>query len=797
MSKTSTKKITKKRLVLLDAHAIIHRAYHALPDFASSDGTPTGALYGVSTMLLRIITDLKPDYLIACFDLPEKTFRHEVYEGYKGTRKKSDDALISQIDKSREIFSAFGVPIYAVPGFEADDLLGTFVELTKKEKDLEVVIASGDMDTLQLVEGDRVSVYTLKKGLTDTVLYTEKSVTERFGFPPTLIPDYKGLRGDPSDNIIGIAGIGEKTATTLITTFGTIEQIYKALKKDESKFKEVKITDRIIGLLKDGEEEALFSKTLATIRRDAPIELSIADAEWKNHIKRESTEATLMKYEFKSLLNRVKNIFGEHTDNYDNKIEDKPEEVVDQKVFREAQILAGLIVADGTLPDLSGIYRMTNTEKLEDAVVVLKKDIENHELSYVANHIEIPLIPIVKQMEDNGILIDVEYLEKLQKQYHAEVDILTDQIYEEVGHEFNINSPKQLGEVLFDELKLGEGTKLKKSEGGARTTRESELVKYKDAHPIIPLILQYREYTKLLSTYIDTLPTLVDGENRIHALWNQLGAATGRFSSERPNLQNIPTKTELGKNIRRAFVAKNGFKLVSFDYSQIELRIAAILSGDEYLAKVFQEQRDVHAAVSSRVFGVPENEVTADMRRQAKVINFGILYGMGVNALKENLGTDRKTAEIFYDNYFKEFPSIRGYLDGVKDFAKRLGYTTTLFGRRRYFPMLRSPLPFIRATGERMAINAPIQGTNADIMKLGMIKINKFLEENNLSSEVKIVLQVHDELVYEISENILDEIIPKIENILIDIIPIEFLENRVKVPLRVGVAFSSDWGSMK
>ncbi len=794
MSKTST----KKRLVLLDAHAIIHRAYHALPDFASSDGAPTGALYGVSTMLLRIISDLKPDYLIACFDLPEKTFRHEVYEGYKGTRKKSDDALISQIDKSREIFSAFGVPIYAVPGFEADDLLGTFAELTKKEKDLDVIIASGDMDTLQLVEGDRVSVYTLKKGLTDTVLYTEKSVTERFGFPPTLIPDYKGLRGDPSDNIIGIAGIGEKTATILITTFGSVEEIYKALKKDESKFKEVKITDRIIGLLKDGEEEALFSKTLATIRRDAPITLDLSCAEWKNHIKKESTEATLIKYEFKSLLNRVKNIFGEHTDNYDNKEQDqKEEEKVDPKLFHEAQIMGGLISADGTLPDLSGIYRMTNTEKLEDAVIVLKKDIENHELSYVANHIEIPLIPIVKQMEDNGILVDVKYLEKLQKQYHAEVDILTGQIYKEVGHEFNINSPKQLGEVLFDELKLGEGTKLKKSEGGARTTRESELVKYKDAHPIIPLILQYREYAKLLSTYIDTLPTLVDGENRIHALWNQLGAATGRFSSERPNLQNIPTKTELGKNIRRAFIAKSGFKLVSFDYSQIELRIAAILSGDEYLAKVFQEKRDVHAAVSSRVFGVPESEVTGDMRRQAKVINFGILYGMGVNALKENLGTDRKTAEVFYDNYFKEFPSIRGYLDGVKDFAKRLGYTTTLFGRRRYFPMLRSPLPFIRATGERMAINAPIQGTNADIMKLGMIRINDFVKKSKLQDSVKIVLQVHDELIYEIKEDVLEDVVKNIEEILIDIIPKEFLEGKVVVPLSVGVAISSDWGSMK
>lgn len=798
-SKTSTKKETgkKQKLVLLDTHAIIHRAYHALPDFASSNGTPTGALYGLSTMLMKIISDIQPNYIVACYDLPQKTFRHEAYDDYKGGRKKTDDALIEQLKQSRRIFEAFSIPMYDMPGFEADDMLGTIVEKLKNNKEIEIVIASGDMDTLQLVSGKKVQVYTLKKGISDTIVYDEDGVVERFGFSPLLLPDYKGLRGDPSDNIIGIAGIGEKTATTLISSFGSIENIYKKLKKDEQAFLDVGITKRIIGLLKEGEEEALFSKTLATIRRDAPIDFVVPAVLWKEALSLDNIEALFRELEFKNLFDRLQRLVSGEKGIATPKETSKEEvEIIDELEFKKISIATWLLNSELTNPDIKDIVHFSGAKNFTEARGIILKQLAENKLLYVYENIELPLIPILKRMEERGILLDTLYLKKLSEKHHKELEALEKKIWNHAGEEFNINSPKQLGDILFDKMALTVKG-LKKSEKGARSTRISELEKLQGLHPIIDEIMGYRELQKMLSTYIDPLPLLADREGRIHTTFVQSGTTTGRFSSQNPNLQNIPIRSELGRNIRCAFVAAPRHKFVSLDYSQIELRVAALMSGDDYLIKVFNEKGDIHSAVASRVFGVPENEVTSDMRRKAKVINFGIIYGMGVTALKDNLKTTRAEAQEFYDNYFRQFPRIHDYLEEVKMFAKKHGYTETIFGRRRYFPAIASHVQFIRAMAERMATNAPLQGTAADIIKISIRRAEAELEKAGLSDKAHLLLQVHDELVYEIEEDVVEKASKIIKDAMEYGIPEEYLNNRQYVAFEVHVSVKDNWGDMK
>lgn len=807
--------IKKQKLVLLDAHAIIHRAYHALPEFMNSRGEPTGAIYGLATMLFKIITELTPDYIVACYDLPKKTFRHEAYEGYKAGRAKAEEALIAQLISSRDFFKALSIPIYEKEGFEADDLLGTIAEqLNGKSKEIEIIIASGDMDTLQLVRGDDVVVYTLKKGINDTILYNEKKVFDRFGFTPKSLPDYKGLRGDPSDNIIGIKGIGEKTATSLISKYRTIEDMYKVLDRGGDELKDLGVSERIINLLKEGKEEAMFSKTLATIRIDAPIEFSLPKDVWRNTVDKEQVAAFFREMEFKSLQARFLGLFDKDINNKKNQESEEKEEknneddVNDEKV-EKAKIAFWLLNSERTNPTLDDVIHYKNSTSLDDALSKLEDDIKKENLSYIYEDVEVPIIGIIDEMEKNGVLVDKDYLKKLSKEYHKDLSNLEKEIWEYAGAEFNVNSPKQLSEILFN--KLGLSVKgIKKSAGGAISTRESELDKLKDLHPVVSKILEYRELQKLLSTYIDTIPDLVENDGRLHANFIQTGTTTGRFASNNPNLQNIPIKTERGKNIRNAFVARDNYVLASFDYSQIELRIAALLSQDEYFIRAFREGRDIHSAVAMKVFGVDEENVTYDMRRRAKVINFGILYGMGVNALKENLarpesGSDkrseeitRKDAQIFYDNYFAEFPTIARYLESIKDFAKKYGYTETLFGRKRYFPGIKSPIPYIRAMAERMATNAPIQGTaTADIIKIGMKRANDALIEAHLKDDAWLVLQIHDELIYEVKKEKIKEVVEIIEKAMVGVIPREFVEDRESVPLAVSVSYGSRWGDLK
>lgn len=779
--------------MLLDAHAILHRAYHALPDFTSPKGEPTGALYGVVAMLLKIIEELKPDYIAACFDLPKPTYRHEVYDGYKAGRPKTDDLLIAQIERSRDVFAACNIPVFENPGFEADDILGSIVEQVKSNKQLRTIIASGDMDTLQLVDGKRVMVYTLKKGINDTILYDEDAVKARFGFGPEHVPDYKGLRGDPSDNIPGIKGIGEKGATELIVKFGNIESLYKKLKNNERAVRGAGMRERTIELLRQGEEEAQFSKMLATIRRDAPIHFSLPATTWREGLDADKALMLFNELGFRTLSSRFQNLFGGTAIE-----EETPHASVNLREFKEAALALWLLNSDTTNPTLDDVLAYgrvsSGAMSFRDASDMLVRDVKAQKLERLYCEVELPLISVLERMEKSGIKIDTQYLAALSKKFHKELAAREEAIYVLAGTKFNINSPKQLGNVLYDTMGLKPKNQ-KRTATGQRSTREAELEKLKDQSPIIDEILRYRELQKLTSTYVDTIPGMVGADGRLHTTFLQAGTTTGRMSSENPNIQNIPVRTEEGRAIRRSFVAEEGFTLVSIDYSQIELRIAAILSGDERLREIFINGEDVHRGVAARVFGVPETEVTADMRRRAKVINFGILYGMGVNALRANLGesTSREEAQEFLNAYFNTFTRLAEYLEETKREARTKGYTETLFGRRRYFPGMNSGAPMIRAQAERMAINAPVQGTAADLIRIAMVHIDSFIQEQGWENDVRMLLQVHDELVFEVRNNKTAHVVPHLIHLMESVLDVEATSG---VPILVEAKTGKNWEEM-
>lgn len=784
--KSKTKK-DKKRLVLLDSHAILHRAYHALPDFASPTGEPTGALYGLVAMLLKIINDLKPEYIVAAFDLPKPTYRHEAYKEYKAKRPELDEDLSKQIERSRDVLEAFAIPIYQKEGFEADDILGTIVE-NLADSDVDVVIASGDMDTLQLVDDERVRVFTLRKGIQDTILYAENDVVDRFGFGPELLPDYKGLRGDPSDNIPGIKGIGEKTATTLVTTFGGLEALYAKLKKSPKAFQKAGLTPRIITLLEEGKEEAEFSKLLATIRRDAPINFSLPKKPWREELDGAKVETLFVELGFRTLLSRFKEQFGVVGESPQAPLIAETMSQEDRQVLRVA---LWVVNSDMTNPNDEDVLAYTNTHTLADAEKKIFAELREKGLVSVFEQIEKPLIPIVAEMTRRGVALDVPYLNDLSETYHRELRALEQKIWNRAGEHFNINSPKQLADVLYEKLGLSGA---KKTPTGQRSTREDELLKMKDTHPIIKEILEYRELQKLLSTYIDAFVKILGEDGRLHATFVQTGAATGRMSSQNPNLQNIPIRTELGRAVRGAFVAQKGFSLVACDYSQIELRIAAILSGDSKMVETFVSGGDIHTRVAAEIFDVSEKEVTPDMRRTAKVINFGIIYGMGSNALAHTADMPRSEAQEYLAEYQKTFTGLTRYIETERQETRARGFTETLFGRRRYLPGITSSLPYIRAEAERQAINAPIQGTSADIIKLAMSALDVYLKEKGYQDDVRLVLQIHDELVYEVRDERIDMIVPEIREKMEEAIAGK--ETR-GVPIVVDAAVGKRWSDMK
>jgi len=797
--KTETSSDKKRsRLVLLDTHAILHRAYHALPDFSSSKGEPTGALYGLILMLLKINETLKPDYLIATRDLPGKTVRHEVFEAYKAKRMKADDELVAQLERAPKIFEAFGIPMYQHPGYEADDMLGTIVKELSRRRDIDVIIATGDMDTLQLVDDKRVRVFTLRKGLSDTVMYDDEAVRERFGFGPEHITDYKALRGDPSDNIPGVRGIGEKTATELVKEFGTIEELYKTLAKDPAAVEKRGVKPRIVQLLLEHKADAAFSKQLATIHPDVPIDFKLPTQHWHLADHAGTIGPALDELEFRSLKERLRPMLGDENQGRSLESPEGPTLVsagIDPVILQETSIALWLLRSDLTNPSLDDILNYAQTNDFDEAREKIFTELrQTGRLTSVFESIEKPLMPIVRRMNECGIYLDTKYLAGLEREYSKGLAELAGRIYTHAGREFNINSPKQLGDVLYDELKINP-VRQKKTAGGARTTREEELAKLAPLHPIIGDVLACRELQKLLSTYIEKMPKLVAKDGRLHAEFLQAGTTTGRMSSQNPNLQNIPIKSEYGRRIREAFAAPKGFSIVTIDYSQIELRIAAGLSGDKKLVEIFQRGGDAHTAVAAEVFGVPPEHVDYEMRRRAKVINFGILYGMGVNALRANLGADvgRDEAAKFLDDYFKQFSGLARYIEKTKAEAARQGFTETLYGRRRYFPGFKSALPNLRAQAERMAINAPMQGTQSDIIKRAMVEADELIEKNGWREKVKLLMQVHDELVYEVEDKHAEEIARELRDIMENVADPKLLSG---VPIVAEISIGKNWGNV-
>lgn len=807
-----------KTLLLLDSHAIIHRAYHAVPNLQNSKGVPTGALFGIINMLFGILERFKPDAIIACYDLPHPTYRHEVYEGYKGTRKESDTALVAQIISSRKIFEALCIPMFDKPGFEADDILGTIVERSVKEfPEYRIIIASGDMDTMQLVSKNDVIVYTLRKGITDTVTYNEEAVNLKYGFGPLQLIDFKGLRGDASDNIIGVPGVGEKTATTIIQEFGNIETLYKYLEeikvfsKVDVRLKKAGISERFFGILTEHKDDAIFSKALATIRRDAPIDLDFEQIKpWYECVNPKAFDDLIDEYELKSIRGKLDKVIQIQTGHKPVKVVDDIwhelvaiSDGVESKPKKEKLILEPLTEEEKIKVWLLRSYLNEPTEKdaadlLSNSGQTLDNLLKKEGVLDLFEKVEKPIIYILKEMHERGIKIDLAYFKKLGKEYKDYLENLQKEIWELTGgEEFNIASPKQLGVVLYDKLDIvkGSGARIKKTAGGARSTKESELEKLVDAHPVVPKILEFREYSKLLGTYIVPFPTLVDENDRLHPNYLQMGAVTGRIACENPSIQNIPIKTALGRAIRNGFVAKNGSILVTIDYAQVELRIAAILSKDKELIEIFTKGEDIHTGVAARMYKVETSEVTPDMRRHAKTINFGILYGMGVQALAKGLGVKQTEAQEFYLNYYSTFAGLSKYLQNCKFAAERNGYTTTLFGRRRYFPEIKSPISFIKAAAERMAINAPIQGTNADMVKMAMVNIDAWIKKNKFEDRVAIVAQVHDELIFEMDnsdEKFVESSIAHIRGVMEGIL--DSIGDDKVVPIETSVKKGLSWG---
>lgn len=838
-----------KRLVLIDSHAVIHRAFHALPSLSAPDGTPTNAAYGFTSVFLKMIRELKPDYVLAAFDHPSPTFRHVAFERYKATRVKAPDELYRQIPLVREILAAFGVPVLDREGFEADDVIGTVVKRVRRSHpNVEIVVVTGDLDTLQLVDA-RTKVFTMRKGVSDTVLYDEALVRERYGLAPKQLIDFKGLRGDPSDNIPGVRGIGEKTAAELIQRYGAIEAIYKAL-KDKKKPFEAK--PGIITALREHEADALFSKSLGTIHTDVPVKFELAAARFRNGFAdRPAVTELFGRLGFESLLRRMQHgavakvpaiaqatlgaIAGIATREA-RSIRELPRKghavvipdhaagavfvateagavsriPLGPALFRGAEqwfdarhpayiydrksLLGHGLPADAAgARDLMLIWWVGDPGRrayeaaglagrefrgrafadtaevaaaLFSAAPGLEERLRKEELWGVYEEMEYPLTPILHQMEERGIGFDPKPLRALSRKMASEIAECERAIYQAAGEEFNINSPRQLSRILFEKLGLAARGLRQTDKGGVISTRESELVKLKSQHPIVEYILRYRELAKLKSTYVDALPSLARADGRIHTTWNQTGTATGRLSSRDPNLQNIPIRSVHGKTIRSAFVANPGFLLVAFDYSQLELRIAAELAQDEKMIDAFSRGLDIHRLTAAEVNNLALEDVTPELRRKAKALNFGVLYGMGSRAFAESAGISRDEAEHFIEEYFHDFQGIARFITETKEQARAHGFTKTAFGRKRFFPNMESTNFRLQREAERMAVNHPIQGTAADIMKRAMLAANNYLTRERLSDAARMLLQVHDELVFEIREESAGKVIPAIRGIM-------------------------------
>jgi DNA polymerase-1 len=880
------------KIVLIDGHSILNRAFYAIPDLTNSEGVHTNAVLGFLNIMFKILDEEKPEYLTVAFDVHAPTFRHIMYEEYKGTRKSMPEELREQVPLIKEVLKAMNVTIIEKPGFEADDVLGTIAKTCEKDG-YEVSLVSGDRDLLQLAS-DKIKIRIPKTKLSGTEIenYNTGDVVEKYGVTPKQFIDLKGLMGDTSDNIPGVPGIGEKTATKIISAYDSIENAFEHVDEiTPNKAKEA---------LKNNYDLAVLSKTLATIKTDCDLDFSINEATIDN-IYNEEAFVYLKKLEFKNLLNRFQidvsmnddihkqfeiiedlekaeelfnkllsntkkhkviglqfitennNLYGislcftkeeayfvtieglitnEYISNKVNQLLKQDVEIAtidlkSQLIYMEIdsnnKIFDVMIAAyllnplkstyyfDDIARDYLSITIPSTTELLgkltfEKALKEKQDEFKNYccYQSYIAFHayenlntilseqnmlalfyeIEMPLIYTLYDMETRGIHVNREELKQYGDRLAVSITELEKKIYELTQEEFNINSPKQLGVILFEKLRLPFG---KKTKTGYSTSADI-LDKLVHEHPVVSMILEYRQITKLKSTYADGLATYIGSDERIHGKFHQTIAATGRISSTEPNLQNIPIRMELGREIRKVFIPEKDFIFVDADYSQIELRVLAHMSGDQRLIDAYKEDQDIHRITASQVFHTPLNEVTSAQRSNAKAVNFGIVYGISSFGLGQDLNISRKEAESYINKYFETYPSVKIFLDELVLDGKKDGYVTTLFGRRRPIPELSSSNFMQRSFGERIAMNSPIQGTAADIIKIAMIHVNDALKSLNMKS--RLILQIHDELLIEAH---MDEV-DKVKEILK-----EEMQHAadLMVPLEIDVNTGTNWYESK
>lgn len=835
--------MSKNKILLLDSNSIMHRAYHALPSLKSTKGQYTGAIYGFLTILLKIVKEQSPTHIAAAFDLHGPTFRHEMYDKYKATRKPMDEELRQQVEPLKDLITEMGIKIVSKQGYEGDDILGT---LSKRFSD-ECIIVTGDRDSFQLVD-DHTKVFWTKKGVSEIEIYDEERLLQD-GFTVKQFIDYKALRGDASDNVPGIAGVGEKTAKQLLDEYGSLDSILDNAQNIKGKLGQT---------IAQSKDIALLSRELVTINTDVPVECDLDDIKF-TPVYSKQVKAKLAEFEITSLANRmtfeesereelsvekticalktaqeienaikgdriavlidenirfavdesneyviecVQDLFSEGI-NFQDALDcirerSKHMEIVcydykrlskeyafDNDKFFDVMIAAHLARGSATIKnveqvlgadglEVGAVEMLTESEKLREILT-------QSQLDKLFFEVEQPLCVVLRNMEERGVCVSHQLLKTLENKYADIIQKLTDEIYSLAGQSFNIASTKQLGEILFDKLGLSRGKKTKTG----YSVSEDVLSSLVNAHPIVSKILEYRHYTKLQSTYVVGLQPLIN-RGKIHTEYNQCITMTGRLSSTNPNLQNLPTRGEEAKDIKSAFIPSEGNVLVSADYSQIELRLLAHMSGDEQLIDAFNNDVDIHAITAAQILGISVDEVTAAQRRDAKAVNFGIIYGISGFGLAENLSIPQYKAREFINNYFETHPKVRAYMDSCVSEAKEKGYALTLLGRRRNLSDLKASNYAVRSSAERMAMNTPLQGSAADIIKLAMINVEKRLE--NMKS--KMILQIHDELIIDAAKDEAEEVKK--------ILSYE-MENavRLSVPLVAEAKSAENWADLK
>ena len=865
-----------KKLLILDSNSILNRAFYGVRYLSAKDGTPTNAIYGFLNILLKLIKEQEPDYICAAFDVKAPTFRHKQYEGYKAQRKPMPEGLAAQMPLAKDVLRAMGVTILEKEGYEADDIIGTVARLCE-ESEISCFIATGDKDDLQLASDKTKVILTVtKSGYNETIIYDDKAVKEKYHVTPTEFIDVKALMGDPSDNIPGVKGVGEKTAMSLIEKHHSIEYIYENID-------DIGLKGTMLQKMKDGREMAFMSKELATINRNTPIEFNAEkcvfdgfenNGELYEILKRLELNSIIKKLDLSGVDNVKENedIFKDFSyqvgdknmisgdkvtvvldfdgDNISsaavgagnnavvlNEQDDIKELLEDDSIakvmfdVKEAIVklncridikniaddtaIAAYLVDPAkneyTIEKLASEYFGTVIEKPEVKQLSLLDDVETDRSEYLAKcavalgvlnerigdkikengqeklyqEVELPLVTVLAHLEINGFLVDDHQLKEFADKLGEKIDALTNEIYMRAGEEFNINSPKQLGVILFEKLEL---KPVKKTKTGYATNADV-LEKLRDKHPIVNFIMEYRQLAKLKSTYCDGLRAVVNpNTHRIHSVFTQTVTVTGRLSSTEPNLQNIPTRTELGREIRKMFVAKEGYVLVDADYSQIELRVLAHIANDETMINAFRNNEDIHAVTASQVLGIPLEDVTKEQRSSAKAVNFGIVYGIGEFSLAQDLHISVKEAKAYIESYLEKYHGVRNYMESIKEQAKKDGYVKTMLNRIRYIPELKSPNYNIRQFGERVALNTPIQGTAADIIKLAMVRVDNRLINEGLKS--KLILQVHDELIVEAHKDEVD----KVKQILSEEMQSAM---ELNVPLKVDMSTGHSWYDAK